>query len=385
MDSIRFLAKADLLHALRSKETLVWTFVMPLLFFAFFSGMNIGGGGGGGGGTFTEPLWITGGENGGALGEQLEVRLEEQGYQVRRQVPGAVAGEGEPEPFRFLDVPADLTDRALAAQPSVLRLRREAGGLSGNYDDYRVGRAVYTVLADLAVLSANGEDVEAPAFDALATTPRALTLEVAPAGKRKEIPSGKEQSIPGLLVMFTLIVLLTAGAVPMVIERRDGLLRRLASTPISRLELITGRWLSTFALGMVQILYALLVGALVFGMDWGPNVLFVALILVPWAAFVSSLSLLLGCLATTEGQAIGVGVLASNVLAALGGCWWPIEITPGWMQDLGMLLPTGWIMDAMHELVSFQAAPASVLPHAAVMIAGTLVVGWLGARRFRYS
>ena len=39
----------------------------------------------------------------------------------------------------------------------------------------------------------------------------------------------------------------------------------------------------------------------------------------------------------TEGQAVGIGVLATNVLAALGGCWWPIEITPAWMQTLALV------------------------------------------------
>lgn len=31
-----------------------------------------------------------------------------------------------------------------------------------------------------------------------------------------------------------------------------------------------------------------------------------------------------------ENLAAGPGVLLANILAALGGCWWPIEVTPDW-------------------------------------------------------
>jgi ABC-type multidrug transport system permease subunit len=111
----------------------------------------------------------------------------------------------------------------------------------------------------------------------------------------------------------------------------------------------------------------------------------ILLVLLGWGGLCASLALLLGSVAETEGQAIGIGVLASNALAALGGCWWPIEVTPAWMQTLARLLPTGWAMDALHRLISFQAGAASALPHAALLFTAALVVGWQAARRFRFQ
>ena len=79
------------------------------------------------------------------------------------------------------------------------------------------------------------------------------------------------------------------------------------------------------------------------------------------------------------------GGLTVGLLAALGGCWWPIEITPEWMQGLQKALPTGWTMDALHKLVSFEAGAAAAIPHVAALVAGTLVVGALAIRQFRYE
>ena len=107
--------------------------------------------------------------------------------------------------------------------------------------------------------------------------------------------------------------------------------------------------------------------------------------LAAWAAFCASAGLLLGSLARTEAQAVGLGLLIANALAALGGCWWPIEITPDWMQSVQMLTPTGWTMDALHKLISFEAGAVAAVPNVVTLVLGALAVGALAVNRFRYQ
>jgi len=169
------------------------------------------------------------------------------------------------------------------------------------------------------------------------------------------------------------------------LERRHGILRRLASAPMPRGAVVLGKWGARFVLGAVQIAWAVVLGALVFGVDWGPHWLAVLALLAVYAAFAASAGVLYGNLVRSEGQAIALGVILANLLAALGGCWWPIEITPLWAQRLAMLLPTGWAMDALHQLMSFGAPPAAVLPHIAALGLSAVVAGWLAARSFRFQ
>jgi ABC-type multidrug transport system permease subunit len=139
------------------------------------------------------------------------------------------------------------------------------------------------------------------------------------------------------------------------------------------------------ALGIVQVSFAMLVGRLIFGVDWGSSLPMVVLVLVAWASFNASFGLLLGNLARTQPQMAGGGVLTSMILASLGGCWWPIEITPQWMQSLSLALPTGWTMDALHKLVNFGYAPGAAVPHVAALTVATVLCGWGGAKIFRYQ
>ncbi len=303
------------------------------------------------------------------------MRLRDNDFAPEWRVPGNRPAD-EQAPVRSLSIQAGLTERVLADRTVSVRFETAANALTRDYEEIRIARSLYTALGDI-VVSGLDTGLDAQALVALNETPRTWQLDVVPAGNRREIPSGFEQAVPGMLVMFTLLVLLTTGATMLVNEREQGLLRRLASAPISRAELVAGKWGSRMLLAAVQVSVALLMGTLLFRMDWGPDPAMVVLVLACWAGFCASAGLWLGTVASTRAQASGLGVLAANALAALGGCWWPIEITPAWMQALQGFLPTGWTMNALHELISFRSGPAAAIPDVILLLVSALVVGWL--------
>jgi ABC-type Na+ efflux pump permease subunit len=368
----------DVKYMLRAKETLLWVFFLPIVFFYFIGTIT---GGFSSGGESKPVLAVKNTDNAGILADQLMHHLEMQNYNI-------VLPDTEDEFAawsRQLEIPVSFTDSVLAGVPSKLHFSNESTGLGNDYDAILIRKAAYSALADLITANEMGANPSHKTFEQINNMPRAVTLEITSAGKRKHIPSGFEQAIPGIIVMFILLVMTTSGAVLLLVERRQGLLRRLASTPISKLSIVLGKLGGKLSLGIIQIAFAMLVGTILFKMNWGENLLMVIVVLLVYGALMASIGILLGSLARTEGQAVGIGVIASNVLAALGGCWWPIEITPQWMQKLQLFLPTGWAMDALHKLISFSAGPSSVLPHVIGMSLITLVLIGLSVKVFRFQ
>ena len=374
-----FVARKDLWYMLRQKETLLWTFAMPPVFFFFIGTIT-----GGFAGDDEKPaIDLVAPDPAGFFADALEERLADEGFEVRRaaaEPPDSLAA-----PLRLV-LASGLTDSLTAGRRVPARLERE-GELdpSARWDQIRVARAVYGLLADAALVASAGDSVSPAALARERVRPRLFTLDVRPAGGAGEPPAGFQQAVPGTMVMFTLLVLLTSGAVLLVIERRDGLLRRVASTPLPRAGVVAGKWGSRMGLGIVQIGFAMAIGTLFFHVDWGPHPWMVVLVLVGWASLCAGLAIVSGNLARTEGQAIGLGVFAANLLAALGGCWWPIEVTPPWAQSLALAIPTGWTMAALHQLMSFQAGAPAALPHLVALVVAALVVGWIATRTFRYA
>ena len=393
-----FVAGADLRTMIRQRETLLWVFVMPIVFFYFIGTVTGGYGRPRGSADRPDPIVLETPADGGVLVDELERKLTAQNFKVERRTsavpmaPGVTRGAAdESAPARVLRIPAPasgkhFTDAVLAGERQSLTFRTRAEGSTMEFERLRVARAVYGVVADLAAITAEHRVLDATSLRELGTAPRHVTLKVESAGRRRaHVPTGFEQAVPGTMVMFTMLVSLTSGGILLVVERRLGLLRRLASTPISRSAVVAGKWGSRVVLALVQIAFAMLSGTLLFRMDWGGVFPMVLLLLSAWAAFNASLALLLGSLARSEGQMAGIGVISSMALGALGGCWWPIEISPRWMQSLALFLPTGWAMNAMHRLVSFGDPATTALPHVLALVAGALFLGWAGTRVFRYQ
>jgi ABC-2 type transport system permease protein len=378
LNDARYLAFADLKLMLRRRETVLWTFVLPIVFFYFVGTITSNFGGGGASG---DQLAVMVPSDAGFLADQLIERLDKGGYKVSRISDGA-----ETATFtRAMVIPSGFTASVLAGKPVKLAFTRQGGGIGGDYDQVRLTKAVYTLLADIVVVGKDGSTPTADAVTKLASAPRLLTLDTKPAGKRLEIPSGFEQAVPGTMVFFLLLVLLTNGGTTLVVERDQGILRRLASSPMSRGAVVLGKWGARMFLAMIQIAFCMVTGSLLFGVHWGSQVLMVLAVLFAYASLAAAAGILIGTFAHTRGQAAALGAFSANVLAAIGGCWWPAEIMPRFMQVVARLSPAGLTMDALHQLVNFGAGATTALPHVAVLTLAAITAGALAARFFRFQ
>ena len=199
MSSLRaavFIARRDLGFMLWSRETMLWTFVMPILFFYFIGTVTGGFGSPTGSEDRPDLLAMRAPANAGFLLDEVVGRLEEQNFRIVRPETEE-EWERHARQLTVTLAPVDeatgnpsLTDWVLAGNPAVLRFENSLEGPNAAFDQIRIARAVYTVLADLVVVSQEDATASAESFAELAATPRALSLDVRPAGVREDPPSG---------------------------------------------------------------------------------------------------------------------------------------------------------------------------------------------------
>ncbi len=94
---------------------------------------------------------------------------------------------------------------------------------------------------------------------------------------------------------------------------------------------------------------------------------------------------MLATLVKTQRSAGSVAVLASLVLAPLGGCWWPLFITPRWMQFIAKVTPHAWANTAFNKLMLFGADFSSVVPEMLALVGFTFLFGAIAIWRFGVS
>jgi ABC-2 type transport system permease protein len=359
-----WLAVADARHMFRRRETWLWGFVLPVVFMYFIGTITANFAASDSG----DPLEVVVPASAGFLADSLIARLRALGYKITPSTSK-------------LTLPENFTEFVLAGKKVALDFRRNDAGIMNDYDRQRLARAVFEISAEVSALgSAN-----AAAIEVLEAEPRLLTLDVRTAGRRKQIPSGFEQAVPGSLVFFLLMILFAASGATLVAEREQGILRRLGCSPMSRGAVVLGKWGARMLLAGVQIVFAMLTGTLLFHVNWGRNIPMVLCVLFFYASMATAGGLLIGVFARTRIQAGAGGSLVANVLACIGGCWWPMEIMPPAVQAFSKFTPAGLAMTALHELVNFGSGPLAVLPQVGILAATALVLGTIAARQFRFQ
>jgi len=194
---------------------------------------------------------------------------------------------------------------------------------------------------------------------------------------------GFGQSIPGIGSMFVLFAVL-GGMALMIEDKRQWTMQRLASMPVTRSQLLGGKILGRFTLGMLQYVIIFAIGVIV-GQSFGRDPLALILIMIAFALCATALSFALGSFVKDETQAAGLTNLLGISLAALGGAWWSLEVVPELMRTVGHISPVAWAMDGYTSLIFENGDLGTVYPSILILLGAAAVFFVFGVRRFRYD
>ena len=216
-----------------------------------------------------------------------------------------------------------------------------------------------------------------------------LTVEVEQSGTQTEegetlSANVYTQSSPGMIVQFVVFGLNTSAMV-LVLERRSKTLQRLLTTPITRTQVIAGHVLAMFTVVFLQQVLYIAFGQLAFGVDYIREPLAILLVMVTLALWVSSLGLLIGAAAKSEDQVIMWALITMFVFSALGGAWFPLDITGKTFAAIGHLMPTAWAMDGFQNIVLRGLGLSSVLLPAGILLAYAVAFFALAVWRFKFE
>ena len=195
------------------------------------------------------------------------------------------------------------------------------------------------------------------------------------------LPSGFGYSAPTMLVLFVFLSSLTGGAA-MIESSRLGIHARMLAAPLRPGAIVAGESASYLGIALLQSLIIVLVGALVFGVDWGDTTAAAALVAV-WALVGTGAGMLAGTLFRTTEQATAIGTTAGIAFGMLGGTMWPLEIVPPAMRAAGHLVPHAWAVDGWVEVLSRGGGIAEIATELAVLAgfaAGLLTLSSLRLR-----
>ncbi|MFC9672392.1 MULTISPECIES: ABC transporter permease [unclassified Streptomyces] len=186
---------------------------------------------------------------------------------------------------------------------------------------------------------------------------------------------------PGILALAVMSTAFTGQAIATGFERRYGVLKLLASSPLPRWALMTAKTLSVL---VTEVLQVILVTVIAFALGWSPhgNPLAVLLLLVLGTAAFSGLGLLMAGTLKAEAT-LAAANLVFLLLLVGGGVIVPLDKFPDAARSVLDLLPISALSDGLRDVLQHGAA----MPWGDLGILAVWAVLGLGAaaRFFRWE
>ncbi len=173
-------------------------------------------------------------------------------------------------------------------------------------------------------------------------------------------------------------------------ERKSGIWHRLKSMPVSQLQLFFGKMLAYIGVCFCQFLLIWLIGAYLFPLldlpafTVSPRTTATVLTIVAVSLAVCGYGLFLGLACNTYEQAFMIGATSVVAAAAVGGVMVPVYAMPQLMQQLSILSPINWGLNALQELL-IRNSPASTVISDFFRLAGFALITLLGAWKLSRS
>ena len=188
--------------------------------------------------------------------------------------------------------------------------------------------------------------------------------------------------VPGV-IGFTIMTSMVYGSIERNTKyRKDGILRKLSTTPVTRAEWIFSKMLFMLFLSFISTIVIILVGMLVWGLSVQINIFFFILVISTSFMF-TGLGMIIGRFVKEEETADMAGGAITFPMMFLAGTFFPLESMPDFLQTLAQALPLYYVNEGFRiAMISVNFGDALYFSGIVVLfaliffIAGVFVTKW---------
>jgi len=176
------------------------------------------------------------------------------------------------------------------------------------------------------------------------------------------------------MALMFLMYTVSYGGRSILAERSQGTLPRLMISPTQTAQVLGGKVLGIFFMGVAQVGILILASALFFQVKWGDPLGMIALILAAvfgasgWGMFITAL-------ARTPAQVGSTGSAIMLIFGILGGSFINLEQLPPFMRVISKITPNAWGLDGFTTLALGGTLKSLTAPITALLIMGAVLFG----------
>lgn len=192
--------------------------------------------------------------------------------------------------------------------------------------------------------------------------------------------------VPGVVVLNVLSFGILGSTSFILQMRTAGVLRRLQATPTPTATLFGAFMTVNVLMCLAQTAAVIVFAAAVFGWTTSLHGLLLSLPMILLSVVVAvALGQCISSLSPRFSVALAVGQLIYFVQMFIAGLVIPMEMMPGWLQEVARLLPAYAIGDLVRSPLLDGGLSAEAMRNAALAVAYGLMAGFIATRFFRWE
>ena len=189
----------------------------------------------------------------------------------------------------------------------------------------------------------------------------------------------------GIAVLF-LLFSTTGNAATLLEEQETGTLDRILGSQAGLIDVIFGKWLWLFVLGVVQITIMFTWADLVFGIHLRDHLSGFLVMTASTSAATASFGMFLATVSGSRAQLSALSVLLILSMSALGGSMIPRFVMSTRMKEIGQWTFNAWAIDGYQKVFWYQLPIKSLQNEVFVLCGSAIILGFLSlilSRRWR--
>ncbi|MDM5320778.1 ABC transporter permease [Bacillus altitudinis] len=185
----------------------------------------------------------------------------------------------------------------------------------------------------------------------------------------------------GFTIMFMMFAI-SSSVSSIHLEYKDYTWQRLLSSPIHKISVLLGYFIAYFLLGWIQLGVLLTILSIFFNVYLG-NFMLILVFGSFVIGLVVSLGFMIATLSHTKKQAEIFSAIIIVGTCMLGGIYWPLDIVPDMMKKVSLAIPQTWMMSGFSEIMSDTVNHSILLLDIIVLAAFTIAFMVIGLKNIR--
>ena len=196
--------------------------------------------------------------------------------------------------------------------------------------------------------------------------------------------SSRNMIVPGLVAVIMMIIAGLLTSLTIAREWERGTMEQLASTPVSRLEVLLGKLLPYLAIGLVDVALCSLLGVVIFRVPFRGDVFFLMGASFAFLVGTLGLGLVISALARTQLLATQIGMIATFLPGfLLSGFMFPIDNMPLVLRAITYLVPARYFLVVTRGIFLKGVGPEVLWSEGLLMVLYAFAGLGLAAHSFR--